>query len=251
MVERDYITFFEAARNDLKAAECLYNNGYYSQAIFCLEQAVEKIVKSIGLYTKLVTKEEFGKDVGHNVEKIYSRMVEKTREKWGDFIPIPPLKPIKNRRELLDTAFDEIKFEKWFFQLKKIEDIYRIVDILLNTAEIISDKEPNKQIETIKTSFKSFLEIIKETEGPKAVERAKYNLKLYFSFSQELVKLYQLSEFLVPHVSVSRYPDDKNGYGPHSYTEETPIIQNFPELVDLVKGSFELLEKFYGKEGVE
>lgn len=57
-----------------------------------------------------------------------------------------------------------------------------------------------------------------------------------------------LSLLLTPHVAISRYPEGE--YGPQSYTKNAPIIQKFPDLVELVKGSFELLEGFFEEEEV-
>lgn len=44
----------EISKKDLEAAKCLYENKFYSQAIFYLQQSVEKAAKSFGLLTGMI-----------------------------------------------------------------------------------------------------------------------------------------------------------------------------------------------------
>lgn len=46
--------FMEISKMDLAAAKCLYKSGLYSQAVFYLQQSVEKAAKSFGLLTGTV-----------------------------------------------------------------------------------------------------------------------------------------------------------------------------------------------------
>lgn len=59
--------FAEIAKKDLKASKVLYVNRLYPQAVFGLEQSVEKAVKAVGLLICLVdpTKEALTHETGH------------------------------------------------------------------------------------------------------------------------------------------------------------------------------------------
>lgn len=61
------LAFAEVARKDLRASSLLYQNRLYPQAVFELEQSVEKAVKSVGLLTSLVspTREGLTHESGH------------------------------------------------------------------------------------------------------------------------------------------------------------------------------------------
>ncbi len=61
------LAFAEVAKNDLKASRVLYLNRLYPQAVFELEQSVEKAVKAVGLLTSLVspTREGLTHEAGH------------------------------------------------------------------------------------------------------------------------------------------------------------------------------------------
>jgi 3-methyladenine DNA glycosylase AlkD len=48
-------SLFGIARKDLKAAKCLFESGYYPQAVFYLQQSVEKANKSWAVVCNLIT----------------------------------------------------------------------------------------------------------------------------------------------------------------------------------------------------
>ena len=50
--------FMEISKMDLAAAKCLYKSGLYSQAVFYLQQSVEKAAKSFGLLTGTINENE-------------------------------------------------------------------------------------------------------------------------------------------------------------------------------------------------
>ncbi len=62
------LAFAEIARKDLRASRILYLNKLYPQAVFELEQAVEKSVKGVGLLMNLVTpsRESLTHEAGHS-----------------------------------------------------------------------------------------------------------------------------------------------------------------------------------------
>ena len=50
--------FLEIAKSDLEASRTLLSNKHYPQAVFYFEQAIEKGIKSLGLWMKVITEEE-------------------------------------------------------------------------------------------------------------------------------------------------------------------------------------------------
>jgi len=71
--------FLEIAKSDLEASRTLLSNKHYPQAIFLFEQAVEKGVKSIGLWMNIVTEEEC-KEIGHKAWNILKFIVKRVFE---------------------------------------------------------------------------------------------------------------------------------------------------------------------------
>ena len=63
--------------DDLKASNFLYKNGFYPQAIFYLQQSIEKLIKSNGYYLNIIKDRKIGeKNVRHDVWKVYSNILE-------------------------------------------------------------------------------------------------------------------------------------------------------------------------------
>ena len=63
--------------DDLKASNFLYKNGFYPQAIFYLQQTIEKLIKSNGYYLNIIKNRKIGeKNVRHDVWKVYCNILE-------------------------------------------------------------------------------------------------------------------------------------------------------------------------------
>jgi HEPN domain len=67
---------FETAVNDLNSVELLYNSNYYSLALFQLQQAIEKLVKSFGIRTGTIKPEEMTKGIGHFPHKVFTQLYQ-------------------------------------------------------------------------------------------------------------------------------------------------------------------------------
>jgi HEPN domain-containing protein len=70
----------ETAKKDLEAARLLYSEKFYAQAVFYLEQAIEKGTKALGIKLKIISDEKETKDIGHHAWRLYLKMVEKIME---------------------------------------------------------------------------------------------------------------------------------------------------------------------------
>jgi hypothetical protein len=69
-VKPEVITFIEIAKNDFEAAKILFREELYLQAIFMLQQSLEKAIKALLLKFGIVDSEKALKyEIGHNVVK--------------------------------------------------------------------------------------------------------------------------------------------------------------------------------------
>ena len=286
-------TLFEIAKKDLGAAEVLYSTGYYPQAVFYLEQAVEKGTKSVAVEVGAVKPSEGDlKSIGHYSYRVYERAwsIFKTWFRGMEFVETMvsiPIAKSSTRQYLLSLDPDKI-FESWNSKVGELRKIafdenelrqYMVVlQLLFTLARTFTvSKDVNvgflgylkKYPENVEKQLEFYLStkfggtLLKESGVSKeqaiklirgfVTSLTPEELEPLREFGEQLVRfgmlftlLIYLSLLLTPHVNSSRYPEE--GYGPHSYTKNTPIVQRFSELIELVSGSFEVLESFFDKK---
>lgn len=66
----------DIAKSDLDASERLYEGGSYPQAVFYLEQSIEKTAKAFGLEVGIIEEEEL-QGLGHHHEEIFIQIQDK------------------------------------------------------------------------------------------------------------------------------------------------------------------------------
>jgi HEPN domain-containing protein len=140
-VKPEVITFIEIAKNDFEAAKILFREELYLQAIFMLQQSLEKAIKALLLKFGIVDSEEALKyEIGHNV-------VENTLQLIAEIIcnGIKEIqKQYKDLRTLLQRVEEYAKFA--------CEQYIREKDYLFKQIENFKDKvfepinEENKKI---------------------------------------------------------------------------------------------------------
>jgi len=70
----------EVAESDLKAAEVLLKSKIYPQAVFLIQQALEKAIKAVALDLGLITPEDAERELGHYiVERLIDRVMDHAR----------------------------------------------------------------------------------------------------------------------------------------------------------------------------
>jgi len=75
----------EVAESDLKAAEVLLKSRMYPQAVFLIQQALEKAIKAVAIELEVITPEEARKDVGHYiVEKFVNYVIKDAKRIWDE-----------------------------------------------------------------------------------------------------------------------------------------------------------------------
>ena len=97
--------------DDLKASNFLYKNGFYPQAIFYLQQTIEKLIKSNGYYLNIIKNRKIGeKNVRHDVWKVYCNILENlSNSKFEKIFNKERQKEIINNSPVLKFLFDKYK----------------------------------------------------------------------------------------------------------------------------------------------
>lgn len=132
-------TFFEIAESDLRASDCLFREGHYPQAVFYLQQSVEKATKFYYVVTKVISGENIAteiKQIGHFPLKVFKKLAENEKKKIGNVIDTLEKVPGSKETSLM-KAFDDLKkdYEKGF------EDILKLLDEADRMAREIKSQE--------------------------------------------------------------------------------------------------------------
>jgi HEPN domain-containing protein len=260
------------AERDLAAAESLFEKKLYPQAVFYLQQAVEKATKSFALHNNIISEDEL-KEISHASLKIYLKIVEEHKNKVKEFQELikklPKLKHttlFKKYEDISSEKFDEM-LDKFEFYLKhsnrKISDkeMEETISELINLETEIENKEIKSKNEV--ENFRHLFQEVANTfagEHPELRENIKRGKKRFESLTPELMEelisfsisqaiycnhLLFLSLILCPHVISSRYPYPEHGHNPLMvYTVEHPIIKRFDRLTQITKGVLERMKLF-------
>jgi len=229
------------ARKDLEASRILFREKLYSQAVFFLQQSVEKAAKAMGLREGWVSKEQLKHNIGHRAWKVFTeisnialkiqRQLEGVREKKHVFLNIvahdliPLLEEYKKEEknmgspsktdEKIDSAINLLYPVLKSGELQKIQDKYTeaILHELLRSLSKITPEE--------------LLTKWKEIGG-----------------GGRLV-LFVFSYLLERHAIWSRYPDER--FSPlEYYSERTSLIKRFNEIANMIDGALKEIEQLYG-----
>ncbi len=267
----------DIAERDLNASKCLFEKKLYPQAVFYLEQAVEKAAKSFGLHQNIISEDDL-EEIGHDSLEIYLKVVEGLKNKVKRFQErikkLPKLKHttlFKEYENIGSEKFDEMldKFESYLKRSdRKIsdEEIEKMISELINLeAEIESQKITidKNEIENLKFLYQEVANTLAE-EHPELRENIKGEMKKFESLTPELIEelivsfsipqaicsthLLFLSLISCPHAISSRYPYPEYEHNPLMvYTVEHPIIKKFDRLTQITKGVLERMSKLFSK----
>ncbi|MEM2528848.1 MAG: HEPN domain-containing protein [Thermoproteota archaeon] len=249
--------YFEIAKKDLRAAKLLYDQGFYPQAIFYLEQAVEKAVKAVILMY----------NIHLSSEELYShRLVSAVINRYHTKIT-----QVINNLEKLNAVLDEFSSKRGapptqFVKetLKRYRGYTRYMDILNNIRQI---KEDLQAIVDLEKNICSKIDEIKRVVNKKKISRSILQSlkggiqKLFYQRWRNLFNLQQSGIFTLPvlrlglvgfilekFVTISRYHDPRDSYGPESFTNENPIVQIWLLIYENIEGAFSELDKLFYKD---
>lgn len=245
--------FLEIAKKDLKAANCLYKHKLYPQAVFYLQQSIEKTYKSFGILQGM-TLDELKKKVGHFAFKILSINMKKTLKKMKKW---HTSKQSSTNVSLIEKANKEypLKVEKvaqLFGNRKLIESIPK-AELISSLPDLVSKRKRMKILAVNPDdAFMQLERILKLTIGEKEYDVLKLQNK-DFNFhlkhlALEIIDIGFLLCFLslvIPSTCAenTRYPS-KNKNPIKEYSRRNTIVKSFQELTKLCKTVYRKLSSF-------
>lgn len=275
--------FLNLAFDDLNSAKLLYEEQLYPQAVFHLQQAVEKAIKSLGLYIGIITEEQAKKEIGHKGLILFEKTTDhigNSLVKIGKVVREHP--ELKQITEITSYDFTDLErksqeFTDKFRQISKETDRKKIIsseelhfafeqlDELNHNLEVVkkameknpfSDEEINRKKQEYLKELQPLLRYFpdKKDEIEQNLDSLLNQLKSkefligvilpIAEISCAALSLYHLAIITQPHAMAARYPDGE--FNPAEfYTEENPLIREFPQLMDHVYSPLSLLDKIY------
>lgn len=167
------------AKKDLRASEMLYNNNFYPQAIFYLQQSLEKTIKSFSLKSGILKKSQV-KKYSHKSIDIFRKILrdEINSNNINTLITnIPSLKKTKlinefNVSELIENQNKLRSFLDRLFNLQNIDK--ELIDITEDELVFVM-----KEINNIQNEFKKII-----------IQINNQNIKInYLEMENELLKV--------------------------------------------------------------
>jgi hypothetical protein len=268
------------ARKDLLAAEVLYDNKKYPQAMFYFQQAVEKANKVLGLLEEIIKPEDLKEKVGHDPIALYKRSLVMRKAQVDGIILTakqhPRLKKHHFYRQVRDHAEDINKGEKFLQALrenkdKKLlkisrDDLYYCLDQMAEVYYADSMLPENfdikeaidyryKLIEAVnpEAALKERTELEALLQDPKNKEEYIKGIQLIVDRVHDMAfitcTLYFCAIVTLPHAIKARYPEPDMSFNPLTfYTRKLPLVDLQAEFIWYMKKALRMLPAFYYKE---
>jgi len=132
------------AQQNLKAARCLWQNRFYPEAVFFLQQGIEKGIKSYGYYSGIFDEEIVIKKVKHQGALMYEYAAKKYKERIAQ---------IKQNSENYNpfSIIDKLEIPYFSGLEQKAEEVLEKLNVLkLKTQKKLSNEEFNKYLIKVK-----------------------------------------------------------------------------------------------------
>ena len=229
------------AIRDLDASIILYNNKFYPQALYLLNQSLEKVLKGRMVFLKWMKK---GKEIGHNLELASCKVwyVE-----MGEIIE--EAKKELKKEELKELDKDPAKFKELFS--KKYLDLLNEVG---KNIIIIKNIKKTKVLDVEKVLYdldKQFVGLpeIRRKEIPKAITVKDYLMALenylrkegYREKSEYSIAVTYLLSYIMPKQDTFRYPE----FQPEKiYNKDNILVKNFVRVANHLKNSCDIEMEF-------
>lgn len=271
------------AHQDLKAAKCLYKSGFYPQAVFYLQQCVEKELKSYSVSQGIIDEEESRREISHKTLKIYEKNMKELRRRaiaqqekiqenphlaaafQSQFnisdlnVKLEELEHDLKKMTKLDEKSFQLSDEEMKRAIKSLQDIHR--NTCREKKKTMKKAVTPSEFQMMKRKLVEFLNIAL-IDQPMRLEKTMDELHLSFtmesyekSMKEILCKtytpleihssLFELSIILQPH-AVARYP--KTGFNPVDfYTMNLPLVKYFPRLADIAERTLAQIDELYNE----
>jgi len=251
----------EIAKSDLSAARCLYENRLYPQAIFYLQQSVEKSFKSQIYFLGLANEKEARSRISHNTLQVFKKTTEEQdnrinhiletldenpqlQRKLQKYIDLDDLGKLSgNAVKMIDRdlknktyykSLSKKQLKHYLITLERIrEDIYGI----RKAEQTLSPSD--EEYERFKTDLKSFIQDFVENDLARKDAMGQIDNQVTKTVFEQVIRTYQktaiisgvvgayyyLSKIFQWHAA-ARYADSAES-PLEVYTEEMPLIQEF------------------------
>ena len=216
--------FAKCAEVDLYASKVLYSKKDYSNAIFHLQQAVEKLAKAYTLQTGFMTIEEI-KGVRHDTPEVFLKLLTKKRiwpifdmvneisEVKVDTKQLPEVRKISKRIKKIGMKVEVARFSRE--QIKSILTLCDGIEKGFQKARSVYDQKIailKNQSKELWNMLKPQLEMLALHADPNMSEKTVKNMLENFKpefldRSANFIELFILSIITYPHAVFTRYPD--------------------------------------------
>ena len=271
------LRFLAVAQQDLAAAQCLYDRKYYPQAVFYLEQSVEKGLKSFAIFLGIITEEEAHRRIGHQTMKIYVKTTDQFKQRvdaihldpklermFEGIVDVPRLSGQMNRalqfmRETAQEKPDVLsntdkRLQNYLTGLKKLHRNYESLQTVIQQLSISESKFRGfkktilsmigRYMEDRPEEFEKFKQAVEKQLKREDLEKiTKESLTVLIPPIFIYTSFLYLSRLLASHVQL-RYPNAD--FDPlEFYTPQMPLIRKFPQLRDYAAVTLKALEQLY------
>ena len=255
MVENKAIyEWLVSAANDARAAWILHEAGSYPQALYCLQQSVEKSNKAVGLWAQFLERKDFQK-VSHNHDRLHDLALEQQEKVIGEFQEMDidfigtfsemltgekvdsgeyasefaKLKNIRKTAQFGDIR--ELGYEQLEEFLSELESVPGELKLEIDSADISGSWNPmvgamlqkaiSEDNEQVEPEVQAWMVDFIAAHTGKTI-RAFYKVFPYF------IQVHLLGFFTGPF-AYTRYPDEERGFNPvTAYNANYPFVLLFP-----------------------
>lgn len=256
------LSFYDIAESDLNSALILYRNGIFHNAVFFLQQGIEKLIKGMGLYFDIISPNQL-KSVNHFASDIFKKSAEALLKE----------NRLLHNKYLIDEDMTEAIQHQDEERKKSIDLIKKIkqdgVDPNISLEELdklIADIHGEAPTETFnlqtiaKENAETAYAMMKE--GKIKEKYKKEQIKLSDKQDEEVKKaIHLIHEYTLKidianrtlllldvvfhaHQNISRYPCEEHGESPLDiYSIDHPIIQRFEKLLEYAFLSLRLTDE--------
>jgi HEPN domain-containing protein len=268
--------FLEIAKEDLNAAKYLFSKKIYCFSVFHLQQAVEKAIKSFGLYQKVISIGEAKKVIGHKAWSLYSKIFEEYEarmkrledlftksEKFKEFAlkNLSWTFELRGKIQTYDEILKNFSSDDLFSISTSSEELQKIISEIRRIEEILNKVEIKEEdVYEYRKTLDNFLNVFAEINpnvDKKLIDESilliqpelinyifgvakEYIIKLYFSSTC----LFYLSAVFSPHYTKSRYPEG-NSNPLEIYNSNMPLVQNLEYFINLTERVISDLEYIF------
>ncbi|GLI45658.1 hypothetical protein MBOURGENBZM_04500 [Methanoculleus bourgensis] len=265
------------AMEDLDSSVVLHEGGRYPQAVFSLQQAVEKASKSLARALKIIENNEMRK-IKHKTPKIFKKSIHEFLESVvlihaeASLTPETEvlLKSAGMDLEKIAASKDKISthVEKIFELVSDYDQSKELITgVITNLKLNLGNLEKNRadfekngfdetQMNTIRQHVNITVRNLVKKGSRTEVEKAssllceekllKNTIQLTFKYAECSIALFYLALLTAPHAEKARYPDPNQRFDPLDYyTPDRPIVAALPELHIYTRIALERLDNLY------